>query len=86
MSTGVGLAIEVWKLRKAIKSLSIHRPVGALFPRILLVPTDSYALSDTKVEGKTASLTARTAHTCTRDTSHKQRFTRARPPFVSAME
>merc|ERR1719399_2027827 len=44
-STGVGLAIEVWKLRKAIKSVSFETKPGSRFPSLVLVPADSYTLS-----------------------------------------
>jgi len=54
MSNGVGLAIEVWKLRKAIKSVDVHTPAGARFPHLRITPTDSYALSDTKIHDEEA--------------------------------
>ena len=40
-SSGVGLAIEVWKLRKAVKAVRLHTPAGARVPRLLIVPADS---------------------------------------------
>lgn len=45
----MGLAIEVWKLRKAIKSVSIGRHDGAMLPSLRIVPADSYAFSETKL-------------------------------------
>uniref|UniRef100_A0A7S4JSW0 Uncharacterized protein n=1 Tax=Prymnesium polylepis TaxID=72548 RepID=A0A7S4JSW0_9EUKA len=54
MSNGVGLAIEVWKLRKAVKSVDVHVPPGARFPQLRITPTDSYALSDTKLHDEEA--------------------------------
>jgi hypothetical protein len=47
-SSGVGLAIEVWKVKKAVKSAAIVWPDGALAPRLKIVPADSYTLSATK--------------------------------------
>jgi len=48
-SSGVGLAIEVWKLRKAIKSMSLQPQPGSRLPKLVIVPADSYALSETKL-------------------------------------
>jgi len=54
LSSGVGLAIEVWKLRKAIKSISFSTAHGARFPSVHIVPADSYALSETKLHDEEA--------------------------------
>jgi len=48
-SNGMGLAIEVWKLRKAIKSVSFVRAEGATFPSLRITPADSYEFSETKI-------------------------------------
>ncbi len=48
LSSGVGLAIEVWKLGKAVKSVSLARPAGCVLPRLRIVPSDSYSNSATK--------------------------------------
>jgi len=53
-STGVGLVIEVWKLRKAVKSVQIDTPAGSRIPRLRIIPADSYALSATKVHDEEA--------------------------------
>ncbi|KAL3914881.1 MAG: hypothetical protein SGPRY_007466, partial [Prymnesium sp.] len=47
-SNGVGLAIEVWKLKKAVKAIRLAIPPGSFFPRVVITPADSYVLSDTK--------------------------------------
>jgi len=49
ISSGVGLVIEFWKLRKAIKSVSLRRADGSRFPSLVIVPADSYTLSETKM-------------------------------------
>ena len=49
ISNGVGLAIEVWKLQKAIKSITFNRKPGATLPSLVITPTDSYTMSDTKI-------------------------------------
>jgi len=50
ISNGVGLVIEVWKLRKAIKSISLRAPSpGSRLPSVNIVPADSYQLSETKI-------------------------------------
>ena len=48
-SSGTGLAIEVWKLKKAIKSMSLRTAPGARIPSLLIVPADSYTMSETKI-------------------------------------
>ena len=53
-SSGTGLAIEVWKVKKAIKSVALHRPAGARLPSVRIVPADSYALSETKAHDQEA--------------------------------
>ena len=53
-SSGMGLAIEVWKVKKAIKSASLVWPDGAALPSIKIVPMDSYTLSSTKVHDEEA--------------------------------
>ena len=48
-SNGLGLAIEVWKLRKAIKSISVQKKAGARIPSLVITPADSYTMSETKI-------------------------------------
>lgn len=48
-SSGAGLAIEVWKLGKAVKSISVEPLEGSWRPRLTIVPADSYTMSETKV-------------------------------------
>ena len=48
-SSGMGLAIEVWKLRKAVKSVAIETAPGARVPSLRLTPADSYEFSETKL-------------------------------------
>jgi hypothetical protein len=47
-SSGTGLAIEVWKLRKAVKKVELRREHPERIPRLVIVPADSYELSETK--------------------------------------
>ena len=49
VSSGVGLAIEFWKCKKAIKSITFERREGSSIPSLLIVPADSYTLSPTKL-------------------------------------
>ena len=44
----------MWKLKKAIKSLTVHTPPGKRLPRLKLVPADSYTLSETRVHDEEA--------------------------------
>ena len=53
-SSGMGLAIEVWKVKKAVKSASIEWPAGSRLPSLRIVPMDSYALSETKMHDQEA--------------------------------
>ena len=39
-SSGMGLAIEVWKVKKAVKSASIEWPAGARLPSLRIVPME----------------------------------------------
>ena len=48
-SSGVGLAIEGWKCTKAVKSVSLETKPGSTFPTLVIVPTDSYTMSPTKL-------------------------------------
>ena len=48
-SSGMGLAIEVWKLRKAIKSVSLRKHAGHTLPSLVITPTDSYSMSETRL-------------------------------------
>ena len=41
-------------MKKAIKSVALHWPAGARLPSVRLVPTDSYALSETKAHDQEA--------------------------------
>uniref|UniRef100_A0A7S0ITG2 Cleft lip and palate transmembrane 1 n=1 Tax=Calcidiscus leptoporus TaxID=127549 RepID=A0A7S0ITG2_9EUKA len=54
VSNGVGLAIEVWKVRKAVKSISVRVSERGRLPRLVVVPADSYTLSETKVHDEEA--------------------------------
>ena len=48
-SSGMGLAIEVWKLRKAIKTIELRTHPGNRLPSIVITPTDSYTMSETRL-------------------------------------
>ena len=56
MSSGVGLAIEVWKVKKAVKRVGLIWPAqsGGRLPKLEIVPMDSYTLSSTKVHDEEA--------------------------------
>ena len=49
ISSGVGLAIEVWKLKKAIKTIAVLTKPGHRLPSLVITPADSYSLSETKI-------------------------------------
>jgi hypothetical protein len=49
VSSGVGLVIEAWKCKKAIKSISFVPREGSRIPSLQIVPADSYTLSPTKL-------------------------------------
>ncbi len=48
-SSGTGLAIEVWKLRKAVKAVALVTPDGARLPTLRITPADSYEFSETRL-------------------------------------
>ena len=56
VSSGVGLAIEVWKVKKAVKRVGVVMPAqsGGRLPRLEVVPMDSYTLSSTRVHDEEA--------------------------------
>jgi len=53
-SSGVGLAIEVWKVGKAVQEVRLCTPEGCWLPRVEIVPVNSYRLSATKVHDEEA--------------------------------
>ena len=48
-SSGTGLAIECWKLRKAIKVIAFVTAEGSRLPSLRITPADSYEFSETRL-------------------------------------
>ena len=49
VSSGFGLLLEFWKVRKAVKSVSLRSEAGQRLPSLTIVPADTYTFSETKV-------------------------------------